>query len=84
MSTTLLWQAAAAIKESVDLPAPGIPTRTMDARESKIRRPSVGDAGGPGVIARARGEERTLEGAESSRMVVNVRFVPIVAEGMAV
>ena len=57
----------------------------MDARESKIRRHSVGEACGAGVTARDRGEERALEGAESSsRIVLNVRFVPIVAEGMAV
>jgi len=78
------WHAAAAIKDSVDLPAPGIPTSTIDARESKIRRCSVGEAGAAGVTARDRGEERALDGADSSCIVANVRFEPTVAEGMAV
>jgi hypothetical protein len=49
-----------------------------------MRRLSVGGDGVAGVIARDRGDDRTLEGAESSsRIVANVRFVPIVAEGIA-
>lgn len=71
--------------ESVDLPAPGIPTSTMEARESNMRRASCGEAGGAGVTARDRGDERALEAAESSsRIVAKVRLDPIVAEGIAV
>lgn len=80
-----LWHAAAAINDNVDLPTPGIPTSTIDARESKMRRPSPGDDGAAGVNARDRGDERALEGAESpstSRIAANVRFVPAVAEGI--
>jgi hypothetical protein len=84
MSTTRRWQAAAAINESVDLPTPGMPTSTIDARESNMRRLSVGGDGVAGVIARDRGDDRALEGAESSsRIVAKVRFVPMVAAGIA-
>jgi hypothetical protein len=56
----------------------------MDARESNMRRHSVGAAiGSAGVTARDRGEKRPLDGTESSSCVAaNGRFVPIVAEGM--
>ena len=52
-----------------------------------MRRPSLGGDGAAGVNARDRGDERTLEGADSSstsRIVANVRFVPAVAEGIVV
>ena len=83
------WHAAAAIRESVDLPAPGIPTSAMEALESNMRWPSSGDAGAAGAgvptLDRGRGDERALEGAESSsRITVKVRFVPIVAAGIVV
>jgi hypothetical protein len=84
MSTTRRWQAAAAIRERVDLPAPGIPTSTIEARGWNMRRQSVGNEDGAGVSPRDRGDERALEAADSSsRMVANVRFVPKVAEGIA-
>jgi hypothetical protein len=72
------------MRERVDLPAPGIPTSTIEARELNIRRQSVGDEGCAGVRPRDRGDERALEAADSSsRIVANVRFVPSVAEGIA-
>ena len=79
-----LWQAVAAIRDNVDLPAPGMPTKTIEARESKMRALSVGDVmGGAGVNPLERGDDCALDCAESSsRMAVKVRFVPRI-EGMA-
>jgi hypothetical protein len=57
----------------------------MEARESNMRRHSVGEEDCAGVTARDRdcGDERALDGAESSsRIVANARFVPIVADGI--
>jgi hypothetical protein len=85
MSTTRRWQAAAAMRERVDLPTPGIPTSTMEARESNVRRQSVDDQYGAGVSPRDRGDERALGGVDSSsRSVANVRFVPRITEGIVV
>jgi hypothetical protein len=48
-----------------------------------MRRHSVCDEGGAGVAPRDRGEERALDGAESSsRIVANVLLVAMVAEGI--
>ena len=62
-----------------------MPTSTIEARESNMRRHSVGDEADAGVTPRDRdrGDERVLDGVESSsRIVANVRFVAIVAEGI--
>jgi hypothetical protein len=62
-----------------------MPTSTIEARESKIRRPSVGEDSAIGVTTRDRGDDRALDGGESSsRIVANARFVPSVAAGIAV